>query len=108
MQVLKTVESRVGRLGGEKSQKNKNSESSNVVFGRVNRSHCNTFVMQISSEKNLQYFILFSNVFRNVYSGSLQHLSDQLCKQGQNLLENLDETTKTAGHYVLILLENKL
>ena len=62
--------------------------------------------MQISRVKNLQYFILFSNVFRTFYSGSLQHLSNQLCKQGQNLLENIDETTKTAGHYILILLGN--
>ena len=55
--------------------------------------------MQISREKNLPDFILFSNVFRNFYSGSLQHLS----KQGQHLLENLDETTKTDGHWPLHL-----
>ena len=41
MQILKAVDSRVVRLvGGEKSQKNENSEgklrSSKVVFGRVN------------------------------------------------------------------------
>ena len=68
MQILKTVESRTVRLGGEKSQKNENSErklkSSNVVFGRVNWSHCNTFVMLISRECDSQCFILFSNVLR--------------------------------------------
>ena len=114
MQILKKVESRVSRLGGEKSQKKENSERKFNEFECCVLSselkplqYLQYFCYAISREKNLQHFILFSNAFRTFYSGSLQHLSNQLYKQGQNLLENLDETTKTAGHYILILLESK-
>ena len=116
MQILKTVESRVSRLGGEKSQKKENSERKFkeldfeccVLSSELKPLHYLQYVCYaISREKNLQQFILFSNGFRTFYSGSLQHLSSQLFKQ-KNLLENLDETTKTAGHYSLILLESKL
>ena len=61
--------SRVGRLHREKSHKNKNSESERVRMlcsaERIETIavHC-TFVMQIPREKNLQYFILFSNVLQ--------------------------------------------
>ena len=77
----------------------------------VERTEAIAILLLCKSQERRKEFAIFHsflNAFRTFYSGSLQHLSNQLCKQGQNLLENLDETTKTAGHYILILLESKL
>ena len=63
MQILKTVESRVSRLGGEKSEKKETSERKFKEFECCVLSSelkpLQYFCDAISREKNLQYFSIF-------------------------------------------------